>query len=384
MFETSDHLQWTTLARPYGQAERALGKLAHSLETTPLHATWLWRELTRIAVTLAQISGFQTSVEPLRLALIGASLDQADHSPGLAAAIRIFLDAAPLFRQKQNADSGSDLWPRFWQEEPATTQETPDLPEAGREGNQSPEKDVADLVSELAAFADDGQRPALINLFVDLRQHAAARSLPPAMLRLAVPLSLVKSGLVPKPAPGLLGGRRLALGMSRGSDLAMPLTPWLEEALRELAKEADQAHRRLAELTRHHRAWRQALQQARLRRHDSAPKVLDLLAATPVVTIGLVSRMLDLSHVAAGQIIGRLAAQGVLVEQTARSRHKIFMAGDLAIGKSTGLATEDTLDLSAPADPLDVDALEATLDQLYADLERLTARSQVQLDKAGT
>ena len=224
--------------------------------------------------------------------------------------------------------------------------------------------------------------PALINLFVDLRKHAAARTLPPALLRLALPLSLAKAGLVPRACPGLLGGRRLALSMSRGADLDKPLSDWLKEALRELALEADQAHRRLAALTQNHRAWHQALRQASLRRHDQAPKVLDLLAATPVLTIGLVKRMIGCSHVAAGQIIGRLAAQGVLVEQTGRARHKIFMAGDLAIGKSVDVAAEEALALSDPVKPLDVEAVQATLDQLYLDLERLAARSRAQLDQA--
>ena len=185
------------------------------------------------------------------------------------------------------------------------------------------------LVREIAGFADDGRRPALINLLVDLRGHAAARRLPPPLMRLALPLALAEAGLLPKSAPGLLGGRRLPLGMSPASPEAKPLSDWLKSALEDLAKEAHQSHRRLMELMRQHQTWHARLADAGLRRHARAPKALDLLAATPVLSIGLVARHAGCSHVAAGKIIERLVEHGILIEQTSRSRHKIFIAGDL-------------------------------------------------------
>ena len=56
------------------------------------------------------------------------------------------------------------------------------------------------MVAELAGFADDGRRPALINLLIDLRQQAALRQLPASLVRLAMPLALLEAGIVPKAA----------------------------------------------------------------------------------------------------------------------------------------------------------------------------------------
>ncbi len=66
------------------------------------------------------------------------------------------------------------------------------------------------LVTDLASFTDDGRRPALINLLIDLRTHALSRQLSPQLVRIALPLALLKAGLIPKAAPGLLGGCPLA------------------------------------------------------------------------------------------------------------------------------------------------------------------------------
>jgi hypothetical protein len=230
------------------------------------------------------------------------------------------------------------------------------------------------LVKQLAGFADDGRRPALINLFVDLRRHVATRRLPPALMRLALPLALAEAELVPKPAPGLLGGRRLPLGMSAASPETKPLSDWLKAALEDLAKEADQSHRRLRELTRQHQTWHETLANAGLRRHARTPRALDLLAATPVLSIGLVARHAGCTHVAAGKIIERLVALGILIEQTSRSRHKIFIAGDLPSPTWGDADLDAPLSFSDPTPSVDVDALGATLDGLFADLERLNER----------
>jgi len=238
------------------------------------------------------------------------------------------------------------------------------------------------LVKEIAGFADDGRRPALINLFVDLRGHAAARRLPPPLMRLALPLALAEAGLVPKQAPGLLGGRRLPLGMSAGSPETKPLSDWLKSALEDLAKEAHQSHRRLMELMRQHRAWHASLAAAGLRRHARAPEALDLLAATPVVSIGLVARHVGCTHVvAAGKIIERLVGHGILIEQTSRSRHKIFIAGDLPGAARGEIDSDAPLVLSDPAPAVNVDALSATLDGLFADLDLLNQRVEGQADR---
>jgi len=396
MLDPIENIDWRALAAPLAKAERELGRLAHALDTTPLHATWLWREVTRAAVAIVQASGHLAKTDQLRLALIGVPVDLDDNTAGLAAAKRIFLTATPLFRESSQTDSETDLWPTFWHGDtpsggeaprprdlPPKDETLPDRDRAGEEARPQQGDQLMVLVRELAGFADDGRRPALINLLVDLRRHAAARRLPPHLVRLALPLALAEAGILPKPAPGLLGGRRLPLGMSRAVVSEKPLTDWLVQALNELAREANQSYRRLIELGRQHRSWHAALGGVGLRRHAKAPAALDLLAATPVLSIGLVARHLGCSHVASGKIVERLVATGILIEQSARSRHKIFIAGDLPTSTRSEADPDGPLSFSEPTPSVDVDALSATLNGLFADLDRLNQRTKERI-KDGT
>ena len=236
MFRDPEVIQWSSLARPYGRAERVLGRLACALDATTLHHTWLWREITRVSVIIAQANGYHARVDQLRLTLIGAPIEREQKTPGLAAAKRVFLASAPLFRKRHYADSLSTPWPSYWHGDGADDE----IPE--RRGDEQATKEgleharLAELVRDLSAFAEDGQRPALINLLIDLKSHAGTKTLPPTLTRIAMPLALVEAGLVPKAAPGLLGGRRLPLGFSRAAPTEKPLTDWLKDALEELAK----------------------------------------------------------------------------------------------------------------------------------------------------
>ena len=92
----TESISWPDIVRPLATAERALGRLGHALETTPLHQAWLWRELTRVATEVAQAGGYQVNQEQLRLAVIGAPLDVDDNTAGLGAAKRIFLDGGAV------------------------------------------------------------------------------------------------------------------------------------------------------------------------------------------------------------------------------------------------------------------------------------------------
>ena len=383
MLENTETINWLALARPYGQAERALGHLAQALETTRLHPAWLWRELIRLAPELAQASGFRVDQDQLRLAILGLPIDREDHTAGLAAAKRIFLAAVPLFQESPATDSAARLWPDFWHRDASSGSEPLQAEGGESEGERARLKAMA---TELTGLAEDGRRPALINLLIALRQRATAcrsqpadRSLPASLMRLALPLALHQAGLLPRAAPGLLGGRRLPLGMSQASGEPMPLTDWLSRGLAELGKEGKQSHRRLAELTRQHRAWHRALAAEGLRRRARAPQVLDLLTATPVLSLGLIARHAGCSHVAAGQIAERLVATGILIEQTSRSRHKLFVAGDLARAGRGKVDPTMPLALSEAMVPVDADGIAATLDGLLADLDRLNARTSDRL-----
>lgn len=383
MLDCADAVHLSVLLRPYGKAERALGELACALRTTPLHATWLWRELTRVSVIIAQIQGYRVRLDHLRLQLIGTPPPVEHNTSGLAAAKRVFLASEPLFRAGSETDSRLHLLPVFWQEgDEQHGDACPDQDKAG----EAERRQLLGLVKELAGFADDGRRPALINLLIDLKKHAAhpaTRRLPTSLVRIALPLALAEAALVPKAAPGLLGGVRLSLGMSRAVTSDEPLTDWLKGALEALADEADLSCRRLYELRHQHQAWHHALAKEGLRRHAKAPRALDLLAATPVLTIGLVARHLGCSHVAASGIIGRLVETGILIERTSRSRHKIFVAGDLRTDSRGEDAGSIPLSTSDPAPTVDVDAIGATLDGLFADLDRLNERARDRTSPGG-
>ncbi|MEZ5935898.1 MAG: hypothetical protein R3F54_29100 [Alphaproteobacteria bacterium] len=379
MTTKAETIDWVGLAHAHGRAERALGRLGHALESTGLHLTWLWREMTRAAVVVVQAGGYRADVDSLRRVTIGVPVDPGGEGPGLAAAKRVFVTMAPLFRDLGRTDSNPALWPQFWSSEALQPDGGAPLPGAQlRSGGTGQGEDdrqrLTDLVRVLAGLADDGRRPALINLFLDLRRRAGAGGVAPPLMRLALPLALAETGIVPKGAPGLLGGRRLALGMSAASPGGGPLSDWLASGLGDLAGEAGQAHRRLLGLTRRHRAWHGALAAAGLRRHARAPGVLDLLAATPVVTIGLVAAHLACSRVAAGRIVERLVAAGILTAATSRSRHKIFTAGGLLAGRQAGPEPARPLVFSEPVPPVDAAALDMTMDRLFADLERLNGR----------
>ena len=230
------------------------------------------------------------------------------------------------------------------------------------------------LVRELASFAGDGTKPVLIDLLIDLRQHAEARRLPSGLLRLALPLALHQAGLLPKGAPALLGGR-LVLGTTRSDAEQEPATLWLSRALSALAKEAKEAAARLADLPAQHQAWHQRLLREGLRGHSRMPLVLDLLAATPLVSAGLVAKHPGCAPQAAGRMLRQLAELGIVSEATATSRWKVYLAGDLVLADVKTARADEPLVLSEPLPSVDHQVIETTLSDLFADLARLERRA---------
>lgn len=328
--------------------------------------------------------------------LAGLSVGLTEPGSGLAAARRLFVAAAPLLRTSRTTESETgleELFQPLWGGGPPSADGNAPNGTLRGDGGEAPNpqhgageaKALLALVSELSGFAGDGARPVLIDLLLDLRRQAVGRRLSPSLLRLILPLALHRAGLVPKAAPGLLGGR-LPFGAARLADEGLPVTPWLARALTALAREATLSARRLAELTRQHHAWRAHLAAAGLRGHARAPAILDLLAATPVLSATLVARHLGCTPQGAGLMLRQLADLGIVTERTSRSRFKIFLAGDLALAdRQRSSAGEAAMDLEAPlavSDPLpeiDVGGIEATLDGLFADLERLNIRATTRL-----
>jgi|GEM_PF-7067619 len=370
-----DKIDLAELMVPLAQASTALGRLAEALDDTPLHQAWLWREIAHTSSVISQFSNYRVSSRQLMSSLAGLPLKRAKDHRDLAAARRLFLAAAPLFRMPTRLDSADDvseLFEPLWARATSTDDDPPPKKEDGDRRPQAGEiSALRALVDDLVGFAHDGRRPVLLNILVDLRQHKTIRRLPRPLARLALPLALHQVGIVPKPVPGLLGGR-LSLTLPPGDGI----TVWLVCALMALAKEASAARTRLRDLTRQHLAWHGRLREAGLRKHGRAPAVLDLLAITPVLSASLVARHLGVTPQGASAILKQLVDLGLLTEATSRSRFKVYLAGDLTSFHGDEAMADRPLAFSDPVRPVDVDALSAILDDLFADLDRVTARAR--------
>jgi len=360
----------------------ALGELRHALHDTPLHQAWLWRETARTAAKISQNAGYRTTYDRLVRDLAGVPVDRIDDYGGVAAGRRIFLHAARLFRAPDAADSvpePAELFEPILGLEPRIDEE-PSLATGGG-GNL-----VADGESDLGALRDlvrvvvsasRLESVPLIGLLQAVRSNRP-QQLSPTVTRLAMPLAIYQAGLVPKMVPALLGGR-LPLSAAGPMAVATPATPWLARALMALAKEAYGAARRLDDLTRLHQGWHALLAQGRVHRDSRARLVLDLLAATPVLSTSLVARHLGCTPQGAAKILADLVEKGILMLATVPRRWKIFLASDLGVADRDRLGDAAPLSLSEAPPDVDRDAIEATLDGLFADLERLDQRTKATL-----
>jgi len=68
------------------------------------------------------------------------------------------------------------------------------------------------------------------------------------------------------------------------------------------------------------------LQRRRFRRNSAAVRALDVLPHYPVITVGRLATLLDVSFPAAAQAVDHLQAAGILVERTGHTRNRIFAA----------------------------------------------------------
>ena len=89
------------------------------------------------------------------------------------------------------------------------------------------------------------------------------------------------------------------------------------------------------------------------------------------------------STVAAGRIVERLMDLGILLAATSRSRHKVYIAGDLPQRPRGEAELDAPLAVSDPAPRVDVDAVGAMLNGLFADLDRLNERTKTTLAEMG-
>ncbi len=341
----------------------ALGRLHHALECTPLHSAWLWRETVRVACKNAQISGHCVTFDQLAQDLIGLPAERGTEKVGLAAAKRIFLAAAPLFRITNQTDSHDEIFELYvplWANGSCDGQECSMRP--AEDDRSATGARIRLLADRLAIHLQPGNPAGLPAALCAIGPNRPA-DLSPTMARLALPIALHRSGLLAKPAPSLIGGR---IRLKATSALA---PPELARALSSLAKEADGARRRLNTLSAQHRAWHQATRGC-YHQDARAPAVLDLLTMTPVLSASLVARHLDCRPQTANRILADLADRGVLHLVSRRQRWKIYLASDLTGSTGEAVSVDEPLAINQPLPSIDRDAISATLDRLLVDLER--------------
>ncbi len=370
MFERSMIIHWQTLLTPLAEASMAFGRLAHALDATKLHQAWLWREMARSAAKVSQLTGHRVRLERLMLALAGVPLEALEDDAGLAAARRLFLTAAPLFRDGDKVESRNgfgELFEPLW---PGGDGGHDDARPDGN-GDEGGERKLERLVRDLARQAGSGDRPPLLELLIGLRRQGRMKQ---AQMRFVLPLAIRQAGLLPKAAPALLGGRLPFLDEEDDR-----ITPWLIRALDELSREAAAAGQRLADLEGQHRAWQGRLSRADLRVHSRLPAVLDLLAVTPVLSASLVARQLGCSPQGAGAMLRQLLELGIVKSATPRARWKIYLAADLALPGENGAEADQPLSFSDPVPAFDREATERLLDRLLFDLECCERRTRAAL-----
>ena len=78
-------------------------------------------------------------------------------------------------------------------------------------------------------------------------------------------------------------------------------------------------------------------------------------------------------------MLRHLADLGIVTEATVRSRWKIYLAGDLAAPDRDHSDEQPPLSFSDPAPEIDREAIDAALDALFRDLERLEKRTRAAL-----
>jgi hypothetical protein len=406
MFEPAARPHWPDLVGPLTEASMALGEPRHALGYTSLHRAWLWRETARMATRLGQNAGRRLSYEQLVQGLAGLPVERGEDHGGVAFGRGIFLVAGRLFRALGAADSipaPAELFAPIWgsgardDDDPSApcgqgVVSAPSAacvpPGAGRAGGAEADggddlTGLRDLVRHLVSAAHRETVP-LVGLLNALRS-GQTRHLSPTLARLALPLALHQAGLVPKVAPALLGGR-LPLATASPMPTAIPATPWLARALTALAKEAAGSARRLDDLTRQHRAWHSVFA-GRGHRDSRAPKVLDLLAATPVLSTSLVARHLGCTPRGASGLLKALARAGVVTAAQLNARWTIYLASDLSVAdrdrSGAGEGADDPLGLSVPLPEVDREGIETTLDGLIAELDRLDQRTKFTLANNG-
>lgn len=146
--------------------------------------------------------------------------------------------------------------------------------------------------------------------------------------RILLPLMLVAEGYPPVYLAGYLKANQSRyyelLGNAQLKEDWAPWVRFMALAVTDACQDAISTAQDLAQLRA---TWQQRL--SGLRRNASALHALDVLLATPVITVNSLKSVLGVSFPAANGAIEQLLAHDIVTEPTARHRNRVFVAGEL-------------------------------------------------------
>lgn len=195
-----------------------------------------------------------------------------------------------------------------------------------------------------------------------------------AGFRLAVPAFFTEMGVTRVPCPALL-----PLALPRSTE---PIDEWIGRFLAAERNAAERALRDLHELARTWAEWRGRV--ANRRRHSRLPHLVDLCVAMPMMTPRLAADRLGSSVRGASLLLDELVALGILREVTARKTWRLFVAGDLNVGRQRARRTGQQRTIGATGGVLSSPPFNASGQRVSAgeDLSELIQALERQSDHA--
>lgn len=156
--------------------------------------------------------------------------------------------------------------------------------------------------------------------------------------RLLLPLMLQAAGHTPLYlAPYILEFKSEYYDALRAAQQRLDYVPLIAHLSRAIVSSVVDIESAFNRLTLLNTEW---LTRSKIRKNSSAYKLIGLLPGHPVITVGSVERLLQVSNPAAGAAINQLTAIGVLTERTGKKRNRIFHAREvLEIYKNPGAGT---------------------------------------------
>lgn len=278
------------VAAPIAHTATAIARLDQALGNHPLRHAFLCRTRLETVRRLAAVDGH--FIDPWHLAAVleGAKLRVVGHTHRIAGRGAIFEAARYALVQYQWL-----VHPDFGQEEAVRR-------------------------AEAALAAQLPQSPTLLAAAYGMHAWIDSNA-EQAPMRAAIVRFWTRRHLLHVPVP-LIGVAALQ------TDISWAICDWIPAFLRAVAGEAADGLDLLLTLER---AWRAARGSVAARRRDShAAAVVDLLAATPVLSATSLASGLGIAIKNAIRLLNELCAEGIAIEVTHRLRRRLFGLNGLA------------------------------------------------------